>query len=326
MSELTLWQGDCLELMKNIPDKSVDLVLVDPPYGTMRRKKDAIAKHLNKIRKWDYELDVIEFLSQIKRVLRPNGKALIFSAEPYTSKLILAKVPDLLFCQRLMWEKNVAGNFLCSNQNCMQYFEDIVLFRKNYRVCDHEQKDPTRKYMLEELQKSKLTIKQINNLIGSVSQACHYFTKGSQFEIPTKEKYKILQSTGYFQRPYDSLKQEHEHYQQHLILKTQQEYPSTFNLNGQNSKSNIFKYSKDNTGYHPTQKPIALLEDLIKTYTNEGEIVLDNCMGAGSTGVACVNTNRDFIGIELDENYFQIAKNRIEETQTALGEGGFFMP
>ncbi len=90
MSELTLWQGDCLELMKNIPDKSVDLVLVDPPYGTMRRKKDAIAKHLNKIRKWDYELDVIEFLSQIKRVLRPNGKALIFSAEPYTSKLILA--------------------------------------------------------------------------------------------------------------------------------------------------------------------------------------------------------------------------------------------
>ena len=86
------------------------------------------------------------------------------------------------------------------------------------------------------------------------------------------------------------------------------------------------KSTKTFRTFSSNPKPVPLLEYLIKTYTNEGETVLDNCMGSGSTGVACVNTNRDFIGIELDENYFQIAKNRIEETQTALGEGGFFMP
>ena len=314
---MQLLHGDCLELMKNISDGSVDLVLTDPPYGTMKRKgKKAIRKHLNDISYWDYELDEKSFLSKIKRVLRPNGKALIFSAEPYTSKLILANIPELLFCQRLAWKKNTAGNFLCSNQNCMQYFqyfEDIVLFRKHYRVCDRRGEDPTRKYMLEELQKSKMTIKQVNYLIGSVSQAQHYFTGGMQFEIPTKTKYKLLQSTGYFQMSYEELKKEHEEYQKKLIEESKQQYPSTFKLNGLNSKSNIFEYSKDNDGYHPTQKPVALLEDLILTYSNEGETVLDSCMGSGSTGVACVNTNRDFIGIELDENYFRIAEKRIDE-------------
>ncbi len=195
----------------------------------------------------------------------------------------------------------------------MQYFEDIVLFRKNYRVCDRHGEDPTRKYMLEELQKSKMTIKQVNYLIGSVSQAQHYFTGGMQFEIPTKTKYKLLQSAGYFQMSYEELKKEHEEYQQKLIEESKQQYPSTFNLNGLNSKSNIFEYSKDNDGYHPTQKPVALLEDLVLTYSNEGETVLDSCMGSGSTGVACVNTNRDFIGIELDENYFNIAQKRINQ-------------
>ena len=88
-------------------------------------------------------------------------------------------------------------------------------------------------------------------------------------------------------------------------------FPSVFNRLGANSKSNVFEYAKDSDGYHPTQKPVALLEDLIQTYSNEGDTVLDFTMGSGSTGVACVNTNRNFIGIELDENYFKIAKERI---------------
>ena len=105
-----------------------------------------------------------------------------------------------------------------------------------------------------------------------------------------------------------------------MIEERKQQYPSTFNLNGLNSKSNIFEYSKDNDGYHPTQKPVALLEDLILTYSNEGETVLDSCMGSGSTGVACVNTNRNFIGIELDDNYFNIAQKRIN--QAIKNKGG----
>ena len=129
--------------------------------------------------------------------------------------------------------------------------------------------------------------------------ASHYSRAGCQFVLPTKEKYEKLQTTGFWQRPYDELKE-----------KTM----PVFNLwQGGKSKSNVLEYKKDNDGYHPTQKPVALLEDLIQTYSNEGNTVLDFTMGSGSTGVACVNTNRNFIGIELDEGYFNIAKKRIEE-------------
>ena len=101
--------------------------------------------------------------------------------------------------------------------------------------------------------------------------------------------------------------------------KIKEETPSVFNIwQGGKSKSNVLEYKKDNDGYHPTQKPVALLEDLIQTYSNEGNTVLDFTMGSGSTGVACVNTNRHFIGIELDEGYFNIAKKRIEEAVNDL--------
>ena len=104
-----------------------------------------------------------------------------------------------------------------------------------------------------------------------------------------------------------------------LLEEIKAQYPSVFNLwQGGKSKSNVLEYKKDNDGYHPTQKPVALLEDLIQTYSNEGNTVLDFTMGSGSTGVACVNTNRRFIGIELDEGYFNIAKKRIEEAVNDL--------
>ena len=100
------------------------------------------------------------------------------------------------------------------------------------------------------------------------------------------------------------------------LARLNEKYTATFNLwQGGKSKSNVLEYKKDNDGYHPTQKPVALLEDLIQTYSNDGNTVLDFTMGSGSTGVACVNTNRNFIGIELDEGYFNIAKKRIEEAQ-----------
>lgn len=138
--------------------------------------------------------------------------------------------------------------------------------------------------------------------------ASHYFTGGLQFAIPSAENYKKLQSTGRFQKPYEEIKT--------IDRQWREGRKQTFNLiDGEKSKSNVFTYPKDSGSYHPTQKPVALLEYLIRTYTNDGETVLDNTMGSGSTGVACVNTNRDFIGIELDEGYFEIAKQRIESAQ-----------
>ena len=296
MKKFELWQGDCLELMKNIPDGSVDLVLTDPPYGTM--KGAALDGWRNQTTEWDTAIDPVNIFEQISRVLRPNGKAVLFSQEPYTSRLITSAIPSLPFAYRAMWYKNVHANALSAKSAMVSRYEDICIFS-----CSKGGGEVA-EYMKSELEKSGLTVKKINELLGTSTMASHYFRAGCQFVLPTKEKYEKLQTTGFWQRPYDELKE-----------KTM----PVFNLwQGGKSKSNVLEYKKDNDGYHPTQKPVALLEDLIQTYSNEGNTVLDFTMGSGSTGVACVNTNRHFIGIELDGGYFNIAKKRIEEAVNDL--------
>ena len=288
--------GDCLELMKNIPDGSVDLVLTDPPYGTM--KGTALDGWKNQITEWDTAIDPLKIFEQISRVLRPNGKAVLFSQEPYTSRLITSAIPSLPFAYRAMWYKNVHANALLAKSAMVSRYEDICIFS-----CSKGGGEVA-EYMKSELEKSGLTVKKINELLGTSTMASHYFRAGCQFVLPTKEKYEKLQTTGFWKRPYDELKE-----------KTM----PVFNLwQGGKSKSNVLEYKKDNDGYHPTQKPVALLEDLIQTYSNEGDTVLDFTAGSGSTGVACVNTNRHFIGIELDDGYFNIAKKRIEEAVNDL--------
>ena len=313
MKKFELWHGDCLELMKNIPDGSVDLVLTDPPYGTMggiKRNGKLIERSRNHnriddMRRWDSNpIDENKIMTELCRIVRQNGKIALFSQEPYTSKLILCDTPRIQFIQRLAWKKNVAGNFLCSSQNCMQYIEDICLFRKDCN--DYNGKHPLREYFLTEKEKSGLSNKDFAVILGN-GMASHYFTTKIQFSCPTEENYKKLQTTGFFPIPFEEIKRIDEEYKNR--------FPSVFNRLGASSKSNVFEYKKDNDGYHPTQKPVALLEDLIQTYSNEGNTVLDFTMGSGSTGVACVNTNRRFIGIELDDGYFEIAKKRIEEAQ-----------
>ena len=301
--DIRLYNGDCLELMKNIPDGSVDLVLTDPPYGTMDRKTHRPQKRLDDIT-WDFPLNEKVILQELSRIVRQNGKIALFSQEPYTSKLILAGVPRIQFIQRLAWKKNVAGNFLCSSQNCMQYIEDICLFRKDCN--DYNGEHPLRDYFLEQKNKSGLSNKDFGVILGN-GMASHYFTTKIQFTCPTEENYKKLQTTGFFPLPFEEIKRIDQEYKN--------KFPSIFNRLGANSKSNIFEYAKDNDGYHPTQKPVKLLEDLIQTYSNEGNTVLDFTMGSGSTGVACINTNRNFIGIELDKGYFDIAEKRIKEAQ-----------
>ena len=290
MKKFELWHGDCLELMKNIPDGSVDLVLTDPPYGTM--KGAALDGWKNQTTEWDTAIDPLKIFEQISRVLRPNGKAVLFSQEPYTSHLITSAIPSLPFAYRAIWYKNVHANALLATSAMVSRYEDICIFS-----CSKGGGEVA-EYMKSELEKSGLTVKKINELLGTSTMASHYFRAGCQFVLPTKEKYEKLKTTGFWQRPYDELKE-----------KTM----PVFNLwQGGKSKSNVLEYKKDNDGYHPTQKPVALLEDLIQTYSNEGNTVLDFTMGSGSTGVACVKTNRQFIGIELDEKYFNIATQRID--------------
>ena len=307
MKKFELWQGDCLELMKDIPDGSVDLVLTDPPYGTMKGIDD---KH-----EWDTAIEPVKIFEQISRILRQNGKAILFSQEPYTSRLITSTIPSLLFAYRAVWYKNVSGNSLMAKSAMVSRYEDICIFTKPHDAeCTNELRDYFKKVLDFIGAKS---CKEINARLGHrKAEHCFYVTgkgKGStQFSLCTEQTYNEIVSVFGIDKmdgflPYSEL------------ARMNEKYTATFNLwQGGKSKSNVLEYKKDNDGYHPTQKPVALLEDLIKTYSNEGNTVLDFTAGSGSTGVACVNTNRHFIGIELDDGYFNIAKKRIEEAVNDL--------
>ena len=313
MKDVELWHGDCLELMKDIPDGSVDLVLTDPPYGTM--KGAALDGWKNQTTQWDTAIDPVKIFEQISRVLRQNGKAVLFSQEPYTSRLITSAIPSLPFAYRAIWYKNVHANALLAKTAMVSRYEDICIFTKPHDAeCTNELRDYFKKVLDFIGAKS---CKEINARLGHrKAEHCFYVTgkgKGStQFSLCTEQTYNEIVSVFGIDKmdgflPYSELERLNE------------KYTATFNLwQGGKSKSNVLEYKKDNDGYHPTQKPVALLEDLIQTYSNEGDTVLDFTAGSGSTGVACVNTNRRFIGIELDEGYFNIAKKRIEEAVNDL--------
>lgn len=298
---IKLLQGDCLIESEKIKNGSVDLILTDLPYGTMNG--------FNGI-DWDFAIDPKEVYTIANRILRKNGKMVLFSQEPYTSRLITEAHPNIPFSYRMIWEKDNFANALLVNKAPVSYYEDILVFSKTH---DTEDLHPLRSYLKECKEKSGMTNKQFNHLFSDYynKQGCrdrsvleHYWAP-SQFMLPTIEIYeKILQPTGYFPIPYTELKAIDDQFKKDL--------PSTFNLwEDKKYKSNILKYRKDYDGYHPTQKPVSLLDDLIKTFSNEGDTVVDLTMGSGSTGVACLNTKRRFIGMELDEEYYNVATNRI---------------
>ena len=313
--DIQLYNGDCLELMKNIPDGSVDLVLTDPPYGTM--KGAALDGWKNQTTEWDTAIDPVKIFEQVSRILRQNGKAILFSQEPYTSRLITSAIPSLPFAYRAIWYKNVHANALLAKSAMVSRYEDICVFSKlGHDYCGE---NPLREYFSSVLEFiGAKSCKEINTRLGHRrAEHCFYVTgrgNGStQFSLCTEQTYQELidafgvdKMQGFIE--YADLRKAQDEYAKR--------YASVFNLwQGGKSKSNVLEYAKDNDGYHPTQKPVKLLEDLIQTYSNEGNTVLDFTMGSGSCGVASVNTNRNFIGIELDKGYFDIAEKRINEAQ-----------
>ena len=322
---IQLYNGDCLELMKNIPDGSVDLVLTDPPYGTMKGAE--LDGWKNQTTEWDTAIEPTKIFEQISRVLRQNGKAILFSQEPYTSRLITSAIPSLPFAYRAIWYKNVHANALLAKSAMVSRYEDICIFTKHCPKHDFCGENPLREYFAKVLEFiGAKSCKEINTKLGHRrAEHCFYVTgngNGSaQFSLCTEQTYQELigvfgidKMQGFIE--YSELKPIQEEYQEKNRNKISEKYPSIFNLwQGGKSKSNVLEYAKDNDGYHPTQKPVKLLEDLIQTYSNEGETVLDFTMGSGSCGVASVNTNRNFIGIELDKGYFDIAEKRINEAQ-----------
>ena len=298
--KIKLYKGDCLIESDKIESGSVDLILTDLPYGVVKMKESAgNYKVLNTAETWDKAIEPKSIYEIANRILRKNGKMVLFSQEPYTSRMITEAIPNVPFSYRAVWEKNDFANGLGVNKAMVSFYEDILLFSKTH---DFEGIHPLRPYFKKIYEFINHTKKTILSEIGQ--KADHVFRfNSSQFSLCTEETYNKLielycidKMEGF--RSFNDLSKE--------------KFASTFNLwEGNKYKSNILKYKKDYSGHHPTQKPVLLLEDLIKTFSNENDLVVDLTMGSGSTGVACVNTNRNFIGIEMDENYFNIAEKRI---------------
>lgn len=308
-----LFLGDCLIESDKIESGSVDLILTDLPYGTVGESMQDNTGKYSRINqsKWDNIIPTKKIMEIADRILRKNGKMLLFCQQPFTTELVNSAIPNLPFSYTIFWDKLHFANCLGANKAMVNYMEECLLFSKNNPKHDFEGLHPLREYFLTQKAESGLTDSEIKKILGN-GMGGHYFTNGSQFCLPTLNNYQKLQTTGYFKRDWNELKQIDTEYRTELLRQMNEQYPSTFNLwEGKKYKSNILKYKKDYDGHHPTQKPILLLEDLIKTFSNESNLVVDLTMGSGSTGVACKNTNRSFIGIEKDEGHFKIAEQRI---------------
>ena len=227
---IELMQGDCLEVMKEIPDGSVDMVLTDPPYGTTACK-------------WDTVIDLPLMWEQLKRITKPNGAIVMTASQPFTSALVMSNPKMFKYCW--VWNKRTSANVGAARFQPMKVHEDVLVFGGGY--------------------KPQMTTGKMRMRGGKAANGTANGSLPSVY-YPTDQYYPI------------SI----------LDIKTER-------------------------GLHPTQKPVALMEYLIRTYTNEGETVLDFTMGSGTTGVAAKNTGRKFIGIELDKEYFKIAARRIHE-------------
>ena len=237
-----LMKGDCLEVMKDIPCGSVDMVLTDPPYGTTACK-------------WDSVIDLDLMWEQLKRVIKPNGAIVMTASQPFTSVLISSNLS--MFKYSLVWKKSKVCHFAQAPYRFMTEHEDITVFSNGGTS-------------------KNAKVRMVYNPQGL--RDCHIVCKGK----------------GHSDHRPSNVKQKD-------YLQTKTGYPKS-----------IIDIGSSTAKDHPTQKPVALMEYLVKTYTNEGETVLDFTMGSGTTGVACQRAGRNFIGIEMDETYFNIASERIE--------------
>lgn len=230
---IDLRHGDCLELMRDIPDGSVDMILADPPYGTTRNK-------------WDSVIPLDKMWERFRRIAKRDAAICIFSQQPFTAELINSNRKD--FRYEWIWQKPQATGFLNANRMPMKSHENICVFYQ------------------------------------SLPAYTPQYTLG-----------------GYTHKNRHAPSKNYGKYNQIVTVSDGRRYPK-----------DVIQFNIEN-GAHPTQKPVPLLEYLIQTYTYEGATVLDPCMGSGSTGVACVHTGREFIGMELDAGYFEIADKRIRE-------------
>ena len=306
---IELIQGNCLTESDKIKDGSVDLILTDLPYGTIKGLGGDIEKYKRLSNsEWDNVIPVGEIMQIANRILRKNGKMILFANQPFTTELIKGQIANLPHNYNMYWNKKHFANCLLVNKAPVSYVEDILVFSK---IHETEAIHPLRIYFKHIMDFMGLNLKQINTKLGHRRAEHTFYIDSTQYGLCTEKTYNELIEVFRI----DNM-QGFKNFTELKVIDKQfkTNYSSTFNLwEGGKFKSNILEYEKDFTGLHPTQKPILLLEDLIKTFSNENDLVVDLTMGSCSTGIACINTNRNFIGIELDKKYFNISKKRVEE-------------
>ena len=314
-----IYNMDCLEGMRQIPDGSIDAVICDLPYGTMKGIVNAPGWG-NCSCEWDSIIPTDKLFEQYERVVRRGGAIVLFSMEPYTSHLRTFKAKNINFCYPMIWRKDSAGNALMSYTAPVSVFEDINVFTKANPLHDYDCAHPLRSYFAKVMEFcGTKSCKQINERLGHRHAEHTFYINSSQFALCTAETYQELidvfhidNMDGY--RTYEDLKAEDSTF----IIK--KEHERVFNLpEGQSQLLNVLDFKKDpREAIHPTQKPVALIRRLVLTYTNEGDTVLDNCMGSGTTAIACIKERRHFIGFELSKEYFDKAVRRIKAEQAQL--------
>ena len=303
----TIYNEDCLTGMQRIPDGSVDCIICDLPYGTMKGLSSALKGWDDSTVAWDDIIPTDQLFEQYERVLRMNGVAVLFSQEPYTSHLRTYQYrnTNFEFCYPLMWKKDRFGNNLMANKAPVSFFEDINVFAKRYDTSGHH---PLRDYFANVQAFIGKAKRDIINEIGQ--RADHVFRGGGmQFALCTAETYQALIDAYHIDQM--------EGFKSYSELQAMDaRFQRTFNLpEGQKYFGNVLEYAKDSGGVHPTQKPVDLIRKLVEVYSNPGDTILDNCMGSGTTAIACMRTKRHFIGFELNRDYYDIALRRIKLEQ-----------
>jgi len=238
--------GDCLDIMPDIPDKSIDMILCDLPYGTT-------------VCKWDTIIPFEPLWKQYKRIIKDNGAIVLTASQPFTTVLISSNLE--MFKYEWIWIKDKPSNFMLAKKQPLKYHENILIFYNQLPKYNPQME----KRLEKDKRKNKPRLNK-NNICGTELYCKE--SKGNNDYIYPKSYQKINKERG--------------------------------------------------KGEHPTQKPVALFEYLIKTYTNKGDLVLDNCAGSGTTGVACKNLGRDYILIEKEEKYVEIARRRVNTTPELL--------
>jgi DNA modification methylase len=313
--------GDCLEVMKNIPDKHINLVVVDLPYGQTACE-------------WDTYIDLKLMWIQLKRILKDNGQVVFFCTTKFGNSIINSN--PSWFRYDLIWSKTQGQGFLSANKMPLRKHEMMYIFHNDKDIdLDCNRNIENRAYAKKCKEFINKSMKKIDEVVGNIGCRHFYSCTSSQFALPTEvtynkliENFKLNEMKGFkcfneLDKPYKSERKWTYNPQKTLgkpykskkdrSLTTVYGERTTTSINntGDRFPTSIQHFGYDKEKLHPTQKPVALCEWLIKSYSNEGDTVLDFCMGSGSTVIACINTNRLYIGIEKDKEIFNIANERI---------------